>query len=244
MLERIDVYLTLIAAVVLVVLDLVNVIPEQQMSSVNVAVLALISLNLLLTRVKLDEIVAGGRREQTPVTLGRFAVSYDQDWTGGGDVLLYGTSLLDTIITYQQWIAARLARGSRVRVLLMKPHSQAVILAAERCYMRTNHHDDAALQSVLDLLTRFQTETGGALEIRFTRQEPTFTAVCFDLGSPRAVLYVMYYRYRMNSEDQMRLTLRHGNGPWFDLHSDQIENLWRDAEWDAGWEADPRSAMR
>ena len=39
----------------------------------------------------------------------------------------------------------------------------------------------------------------------------------------------MYYRYRMNSDDQLRLVVRPRDGRWFNLHRDQLEHLWRDA---------------
>jgi hypothetical protein len=228
--EHADVYLTAVVAAALVFLDLVNVVSASQVSGVILAVLALMSVNMLLTRIKLDELTERHQADYVPVTLDRFPPSYEQDWHRGGDLLLYGTSLLDTILTYQQWIAARLSSGNRVRILLMKPESEAVVLASERCYLRTNHHDDAALKSVLGLLRRLDTETKGNLDVRFTRQEPTFTATYFDPATPQSVIYLMYYRYRMNSDDQLRLVLRPRNGRWFDLHRDQIEHLWRDSE--------------
>lgn len=203
---------------------------ENQIAGVTLAVLALMSVNMLITRIKLEEIALVRRDSLTPISLDVDPESFDQDWRRTGDLMLYGTSLLSTILSYQQWIAERLSSGHNVRILLMKPGSEAVVLASERCYLRTNHHDDAALRSVLDLLERLNNETNGHLELRFTRQEPTFTAVYFEPNTPRAVLYVMYYRYRMNSDDQMRLVLRPSNNRWFGLHADQVEHLWRDSE--------------
>jgi hypothetical protein len=227
--ENADVYLTAVVAVVLVLLDLTNLVPGQQIASVTLAVLALMSVNMLMARIKLGNFMDEHSDQQVPVTLDGFPPSYEHDWHGGGNLLLYGTSLLETILRYQQWIAERLSAGCTVRVLLMTPGSEAVVLASERCYLRTNHHDDAALQNVLALLRRFREETGGDLDIRFTKQEPTFTATCFRPGTPQAVIYVMYYRYRMNSDDQLRLVLRPRDGRWFNLHYDQLEHLWRDS---------------
>jgi hypothetical protein len=215
---------------VLVVLDLVNILPKGNLEAVTLAVLAMMSINMLLTRIKLDEVAAMRQESEVPVYLDQFPASYEQDWRRLGDLFLYGTSLLDTVLACQQWIAARLSTGGRVRVLLMKPESEAVVLASERCYMRTNHHDDAALKSVISLLSRLAAETGGRIDIRVTTQEPTFTAVYVEPAGAGEVIYLMYYRYRMNSDDQMRLTLRPRNGRWFELHRDQMEHLWRDSE--------------
>jgi hypothetical protein len=227
--EHADVYLTAVVAIVVVVFDFFGIISETKISGVVLAVLALISINLLVTRVKVGEFSDRHRVEYPPVILDAFPPSYQQDWRRNGDLLIYGTSLLPMILTYQQWLAERLAGGRGVRVLLMRPGAEAAILASERCYLRTNHHDDAALATVLGLLNRLTSETRGKLEIRFTNQEPTFEATYFEPASAHSMIYVMYYRYRMNSDDQLRLVLRPRDGRLFNLHREQVENLWRDA---------------
>jgi hypothetical protein len=227
--EHADLYVTSTVACVLLVLNVISVVPASYVDAVTLAVLALMSINMLLTRMKIDEIADSRREHDAPVTLDPFPPSYDEHWRHAGDILLYGTSLLDTFLYYQQWIAERLTAGHRVRVLLMKPESQAVKLAAERAYMRTNHHDDAALRNVLSLLTRLATETGQHVEIRLTNQEPAFTAIHFSPAGSDEVIYLMYYRYRMNSDDQLRMVLRPRDERWFNLHRDQLEHLWRDA---------------
>jgi hypothetical protein len=113
--ENIDTYVTIAVALGLAVLNLVSAVPADKLSGVLLAVLGLLAVGVLATRVKLETLVRE-TRSSTPTLLKQYPAAYEAALTGAGDVYLGGVSLTGIIPAYLHHFEARLRTGATVRV--------------------------------------------------------------------------------------------------------------------------------
>jgi hypothetical protein len=225
---NLDAYLAIVLAIVLGALNLLGIVPQQQLGALTLAVLSLLVVSTLVNRNKLDE-VQGTLMRPSPI-VDEFPNTYDEDLKGSGDLTLVGISLARTVRTYYDKIENRVRNGSRVRVLLVKPGSDGLRLAESR--VAINQSFDRANRDVMDTyedLIALQA-LGKGLKIRVINQELSFGVIHVNPGTAAGCMYIEYYPYRTRGYDHMKLVLRPSDGKWYDFHARQMDLLWDDAE--------------
>jgi hypothetical protein len=241
--ENIDAYVTVVAAIVLSVLNLLDVLPASSLSGVILGVLALLAIGTLVTRSRLEVISGGINRTRLPTFPDTYPSGYQAALDGEGDLYLQGVSLNRTITGAVHALERRLRLGHRVQVLLVVPESEAARLAEDRLglrpdYERRKFQTESSLRHLADLAAR----VGGRLEVRLTKQELTFGATLVSPGTSQAALYVEYYAYG-GIWDGLPLAIAPADGRWYDFHVSQIEALWKDAAAAPGARPTPLSGL-
>ncbi|HEV2377894.1 MAG TPA: hypothetical protein VGS19_37740 [Streptosporangiaceae bacterium] len=227
--ENIDAYVTVVAAIVLAVLNIIDVLPTSRLSGVILAVLALLAVGTLVTRSRLEAMT-----ERAKAGLPHFSARWGADHQAAlddeGDLYLQGVSLTTTIMENLHSLERRLRLGRTVRVLLIRPESPGAHLAEDRLRIPADHGRRTYwTQSTLDHLARLAAGAGDRLQVRLTEQELSFGAAVVNPGTSRAAMYVQYYAYRGTKWDGMRLLIKPSDEQWYDYHLAQIDELWTSA---------------
>jgi hypothetical protein len=227
--ENIDAYVTVVAAIVLSGLSIVNIGPPGGLSGVILAVLALLAIGTLVTRHRLEALA----RDTDKSSLPQFPVGYGPDYEsalfGDGDIYLQGVSLNGTITWIIHALERRLRLGFSVRVLLINPTAAAIYLAEDRMGVPADYkRREFQTNSSLSHLGRLANEIGGRLEIRLTDQELSFGASAIQVGTSQAVIYLQYYAYS-GDRHELPLVIKPSDGQWYDFHLMQAEALWERA---------------
>ncbi len=95
--ENIDAYVTVIAAIVLSVLNVLDVLPAGSLSGVILGVLALLAIGTLVTRTRLEAMSDGADHTHLPRFPDTYGPGYQAALDGEGDLYLQGVSLTRTI---------------------------------------------------------------------------------------------------------------------------------------------------
>lgn len=227
--ENIDAYLTILAAVVIAVLNLAGVFPASGLTSLVLAVLALLAVGTLTTRAKLDEVhtavVEGAGSPQRTLP-----PSFQVDLAAVNDVWISGVSRSSLIRANLLTLAGRLRGGRSVRVLLVKPGSPAADLADRRMPIAVPGGMDREISTALDMLAALHRDYGGDLQVRLTEQEPAFGSVFVNPNATDSRLYLEYYSYKTRHDSHLCLVLTARDGDWLDLFREQLTEMWNDAE--------------
>lgn len=227
--ENIDAYLTVVAAIVIAVLNLAGVFPASGLTSLVLAVLALLAVGTLATRGKLEElhaaVVRGGASPQRTLP-----PSFGTDLAAVTDIWISGVSRSTLIRANLLALANRLRAGRTVRVLLVKPGTAAAELADRRMPIAVAGGMDREITSALNALTALHRDCGGDLQVRLTDQEPAFGSVFINPATTDPRLYLEYYSYKTRHDSHLCLVLTARDGDWLDLFREQLTELWNDAE--------------
>jgi len=225
--ENIDVYMTIVVALTIAVLNLVGVVPASSLTSLVLAVLGLLAIGGLTTRARLDQLrdavaLSGPMRIEFPA-------SYLADLAKPGDLWVVGVARRGFINANFHQLADRLRAGHEVRVLLVRPGSAGAQLAEDRWPTKLPGVMDKSIGASLELLGGLQASVGGRLEVRLTDQELSFGAVYVNPSASSARLYLEYYAYKTRMDTQLRMMLSRRDGAWLDHFREQLEELWTDA---------------
>lgn len=227
--RNLDVYLTIVAAVVVSVLSYFDVVPGPKVAGLILAVLAVLAFNALTTRVAIADAVerigGGGHHFHAD-----FPAEVRPRREASDDIYLIGVDLNRTIETSYGAFERALRRGGRIRILLTDPDADDVAVDA-RCQISRPAVADLRrrIWSSLRDLTSLKSSVGGDLEVRTTRTPLKFGLNFVDAHRASATLFVQLYTYRLAGESRPHFQLTHSDGEWFECYRDQAETLWRDS---------------
>jgi hypothetical protein len=229
--ENIDLYLTLIVALVLAGLNVLG-IGQAMTGSITLAVLALLALSSLVNRKKLEETVERLSRNQD-VLLKKFPEHRQENIAGAKELWLIGLILNKTINENDSLLRRKLKQGDRIRVLVVNPNSPFGELISRRKLGSDSLKDIQEYQKlILSKLCSIRAVSPPNMEIRTTDYPPFFGAIAMDLESIEGAIYIEHYSYKM--DDLPKMVFQQGDTQWFQHYRDQIMQMWNDAnEWNA-----------
>ena len=225
--ENIDVYVTIVVALTVAVLNVIGVVPSSSLTSLVLAVLGLLAIGGLTTRARLDQLREAVAQSGPMRT--EFPASYPADLAKPGDLWVVGVARRGFINDYFHELADRLRAGHEVRILLVRPGSAGAQLAEDRWPAKLPGVMDKSIDASLEILGGLQASAGGRLEVRLTDQELSFGAVYTNPNASSARLYLEYYAYKTRMDTQLRMMLSRRDGAWLDHFREQLEELWADA---------------
>lgn len=233
--KNLDVYVTVVAAVVVGALSVFDVLPVSKISGITLGILAILAFNSLATRAAVE------RARNSGGTLDRFTSYFPPELIGAREssrnVYICGLDLTRTIDQSFGAFQANLRfNNMRLRVLVVDPEAEESALDAKH---PRSGPDSAAqrakIEASLRKLYRLRQDAGDRLQVRTTRVALTFGVNYLDVDRSSAVLYVQLYSYRLGGECRPMMKLTHADGEWFDCYHEQVEELWDNAvEFDFG----------
>jgi len=223
--ENIDLYLTVIVALAISVLNLAGWAPATLIPAITLAVLALLAITNLVNRHKLDDALQ--KQPSAQFFIENYPTSVIDDINSAKELWLVGYSLARTVLNYGSTFEAKLSRNERIKVLLIDPYSDAVRYAnAGLLYPMTLEQFRERINTSLTMLSQIAKKYPGRLEVHLIDHPISFGTYAMNIDAPNGIMYVELYEYKTTS-DEPRFVLRKKDGHWFELYREQLEILWK-----------------
>jgi hypothetical protein len=229
--ENIDQYLTIVVAITLTLLNLTGVSFQSQLAPFTLAILALLAINSLGNRFKIDALLKQGTKSLDDFFSDEFPPSYKADFENSDVVWLVGVSLHRTIKTNYPILEKKLRQGQTLRVLLIHPTGPGVELSVARNYAHRGVEPKSNdIVFVLELLCALREVAPTKIEVRTIKFPVAFGATAVNPDSATGKLYIEHYGFRVSADSIPRYVLKASDGRWYDIQKREIEALWNAGE--------------
>jgi hypothetical protein len=230
--ENIDLYLTVVAALSISILNLIELTPKDWIPPITLAVLALLAITNLVNRHKLDAALMS--QHSVEKFMEAYPVGAKSDIKTSKELWLVGYVLGRTLLDNLGVIKEKLLRNESVKVLLFNPDSDAMSHFCASLSISLNQDElQSRINSSLETLrslSRFAKKHPGKLEVRIFDHPFYFGTYAMDIRSPNGVMYIELYKYKGNMDDEPKFVLHKKDGHWFELYKDQLISMWQDAK--------------
>jgi hypothetical protein len=225
--ENIDQYITIVAAIVLAILNLIGVSLQSHLATFTLAVLALLAISSLGNRYKIEELITRQSQSADRFFVNEFPPSYISDFEQSEVLWLIGVSLHRTIKTKYATLEKKLRQGHFIRVLLVNPKGAGVEMAVTRNYAHRGVEPKSNdILFVLELLCDLRKISPQKLEIRTINLPLAYCATVTNPNGATGKLYIEHYSFRVSTESIPRYILQSTDGRWYDFLKKEIEALW------------------
>lgn len=229
--ENIDLYLTIIVAVVVGLLALFDVATDQ-VSSLTLAVLALIAFSNLQNRhqneLLIEKLDASSR---TTISLDDI---FEQDapklanrLRTAKNIAHNGMTLVGTSNSLLSVFADCMANGGHIRLLTIDADSPAIAVAATR--FRKHQDTELLKREAMHALDNFQyliDLSDNNFDIRLSASVPPYSIWIIDAGLPTAEIWVGLYPYRAYLEPWLQVSPTKDKA-MYAFFNEQFELMWQ-----------------
>lgn len=228
--ENLDLYLTVVAAVVIATLNLFGV-AQAYIAPLTLAVLALLALAMLGNRYQHQQLVSSLSQNIESVFLTEFPASVRTDFETGQDLWMVGISLSTPIDDYYSTLEKKLRLGHKVKVLMVRPDSPAVEMSEMRAYARANAaRTRIEIQDHLQDFCKLREIAPDSILIRTIAHPLGHGVLAMNPDSTSGVLYISNYPYKTEGGSLPKMVLRPKDGIWYELYRQELHNLWDSGE--------------
>ena len=228
--ENVDLYITLIGAVVIAALNFIYTVPPEWSTSITISILAFITFGILGNRYRIETIFKKISTEND-VLLNDYPAELNDQIIKTKNLMILGVDLNRTLRKNYAQFMEKLEQGRHIKILLVDPDSPACTLAAERHLEPvTPDVKRADINRALMICEQLDQVTDGKLEVRLVDNMPPFGALHLDPESADSILYINYYRYKSPDGNGPKLLLRPSDTYWYNSFSKEIASLWNDAK--------------
>ena len=223
--ENIDVYVTVVAAVGLAILNIFGLATDTLVTSLTLAVLALITFSLLGNRYRLEGIAEEISSTEGNTILEDFPEEFISELERAQEVLLTGVHQRATLNRYYLVFEQNLKRGGSMRVLVVDPDGSALKMSAMRYTGRVNaEHERVRIQATLDSLCELKKVAPGKLEIRTIDYLLEYGAC---LLNPTGKVYIERYTFKsVGGSRKPKVVYTRRDEHWYNLVNSELEALW------------------
>lgn len=233
--ENLDVYLTVIIAIILSFITLTGLgTPKPEVvTAILLAVLALLAISNLKTRYVTEQVLEKLSLSAKTMFLEEFPASLQDDLAAASELWLVGVSLSRTLRHNYSEIERKLKKGDNVRVLLVHPEGPAAEIAASRPYPSAEvEQTRGQIRDSLGYLSKLKRTDPDKLQIRTIQNPLTHGFIAMNLDSPTGILYIEHYPYQTTGSVLPRFVLRAKDERWYGFYKSELINLWNSgAEW-------------
>lgn len=231
--ENIDLYIAVIIALGLAVLNLLGIAPPSTLAPITLAVLGLLAISTLGSRHQVEKLLEKLSQTADSFFLEEHPQGYKEDVLASAELWFIGVSLDRTIRNNHSVLERKLQKGDSIKVLLVHPEGAASEIAASRMQFKTEA--DAVRQlihSSLNYLSQLKQVAPSKLEIRTIQDPLTFGGVVINPNSASGVLYLAHHPHKNTGRSHPKFVLRARDGYWYDFFKLEIQTLWEaGVEW-------------
>ena len=234
--QNLDIYITVIIAIVVSILGIFQVADISVITSAVLATLALVSISLLMNRRDNDEIQKAILKIETKGTLAENFLTSDNDIPQitqliqkAQKIYFLGTSLSTSIQTIKYEIEKGLQRGLEVKFLLMKPYGTAIAQAV----VRSKDHDENYFNEMVEislyiLETIAKNVPNGKLEYRVIDFLPHYSILAIDPHLSTGHIFIRMPVFKSSSRTRPRFKLScKDDKVWSSFFLEQFEKMWK-----------------
>ena len=238
--KNLDVYATFVISLIISVLGVIGVASQNVIASAILATLALVSLNILLSRrdnAEIREAVIQNSITSSGLAKRFFKQEFDRSSLRkvlgtSHKAFFWGLSFVSTLPLIQYTIEQGLESGLEVRFLLVKRDSAAVKMGAFRNRHKRETQLNSDLVSSIELLKNLSVlKFSGKIEVREVDYLPPWTIIATDYHLPAGKMYVRLMSFRLPNENRPTFELDAlADNDWYKIFCQQFETIWAEAE--------------
>ena len=248
LLRNIDVYLIVAIALPLSVLGIVQPDSVPVVLSAILATLAVLALSVLRGRQtddKLETMLDRIAAEQSNASALNFFDEWDdtalkQRLETATEVSMLSIANYEIIKDNADLFEALIARGGKLRHIMVDPHGPALKMAADRASDIGMHLESLRMLNALclDLMQKMaQVHPQGQVEVRLIDHLPTALITMIDPRAPNGVMFITLFGFGESFQSRPSFVLhKKRDGKWFLFYQNVYENMWR---WPEGKVFDP-----
>jgi len=237
--ENIDLYVTVIVAIGLAILNVVGIAPQTHLAPITLAVLGLLAITSLGNRYRIERLLQGQSWSIDDFYMKEYPSSYKEDFETAQELWLIGISLRRTIQANYPMIEQKIRQGHAIKILLVHPEGHGIEMAVARNYARREVKPKSSeIKFGLQLLCDLDKIPHNKLEFRTIEYPLAYGVTAVDPDTASGILYIEHYCFRTASDSLPRFVLRAGDGQWYDFFKSEIRALWdAGVEWPCNSEA-------
>jgi hypothetical protein len=172
------------------------------------------------------------RRSARPLFKEEFGPELEQTMSRARELLITGVTRNTLFTSKYSWFEDSLTKGCSIRVMLIDPSCDAIVVAAERYYAeRSSESTRNRINQTLRILAELKRSTGGDLSARLTAHPLAMGAIAVDarpgIRAEATALFAEYYTYQARGEP--KFVLQPTDGQWFENLYQEAEALWAGA---------------
>jgi hypothetical protein len=242
--QNIDIYITVGIAIAVAILGVLGIANSIIIASATLAILALMSVNLLLNRYENENIrkLISQQQQSTGLAEKFLKPKYrlfevKQHLISSQTAFFWGADLARTIPLLDYEIIQGLRNGLQVKFLFIKPGNglggDAVRMASFRY---SNGKEISAINQDIErnfrYLATYQSSTPhGRIEVRVIDYLPPWTIIAVNPFSPTGAMFVHLTAFRVPNEVRPSFELSASDDEkWFTFFLEQFESVWEVAE--------------
>jgi len=226
--ENIDLYVTVILAIIVSVLNAIGIGNSALQNSLILAVLALLASAILGNRHRLDDINEKLDKDSDNQINSDFPASALDDFKRASEIWIVGVNANAALkYSYRTAIQEKLKKGeSTVKVLLVDPNSPACEMAAARTPGKLSiDREKANIIANLSDLGDLKKLYPKRIEVRVINDPLMYGAYVLDPDKPHGVIYYRRYSYQMGIKPKS--FYRPANSEWYDFLKTEVKMLWQ-----------------
>lgn len=230
--DNLDLYLLALVGLVFTVLGVTGISDVKTLASAVLALLAILAFSQIKSR-KLTQQINQARAGAVALRT-EFPAELIDRRARATDVLLIGLTMTRTVQGMRTDLPRILKAGGRVRVLVLDPTDEALLMTADRhrSHPRGVERLRARIRATLDDLIAVREQHGGRLEIRVLSSIPSAGFNCLDVDRPDSVVCVQHYEFHPEGEATPIMVFSKDDAPWYRHFGAEAERLWESG---AGW---------
>lgn len=220
-------------------MGVIGVTDQAIISAAILAVLALVSINLLSNRRENEAIQNALLHISSSTSLSDkfFKQEYSRSelqtrTKSSQSALFWGINFTRTIPLLVDDFEQGLQNNLKLRFLMIKPRSQASQAASFRNRTQNvteiNETIERNIRIIAGLATR---SSSGEIEVRVIDYLPPYTIIAFDPERPNGVMFIRLTTFRVPNERRPTIQLRRTDDEfWYKFFLEQFEMVWKEAE--------------
>jgi hypothetical protein len=239
--ENIDLYITVVVAVGLAILNLLGVAPSTYIAPLTLAVLGLLGFTSLINRHRIEELQETLTHSTGEFFMDEFPAEWKNNFDTANEIWLMGVSLHRTVNFNYEKIERKLRQGHKFKVMVVSPEGSSIEITMTRNYPRKEVAPKrASIRNTLTLLCDLQKIAPELLEVRTIQFPLSYGVVATNPNTASGTLYLEHYTFGISTDSLPRYVMRASDGKWYDFYKREIQ-----AMWDCGvvWECDKNNAL-
>jgi hypothetical protein len=225
--ENIDLYITVIVAIGLAILNIVGIAPQTYLAPITLAVLGLLAITSLGNRYRIEELLQKQAQSIDNFYVEEYPLSFKNDFEAAEELWLIGVSLRRTVQANYPKIEQKLRQGHIIKVLLVHPEGAGLEIAVSRNYARREVEPKSnEIRFNLQLLCDLRKISPNKLEVRTIQYPLAYGVTAVNPDTASGVLYLEHYCFRTASDSLPRFVLRAKDGRWYDFFKSEIRAMW------------------
>lgn len=229
--ENIDLYLTVLVAFGLGILNIVGSAPSTWITSVILAALGVLAISALKSEYHTGELLrrlTASTGEQLQDRSGLLPVR--EFAQAASEISFLGVSGISVLLNDLGFFERKIKEGCKLRFILLDPDSPALQTWNLLTKVTTTESDIKTALEFLKGLMRME-RAKGKCEVRLSKVYPPFALLISDISKNTGLMNVEFYTYKTTFSDRPHIQLSQvHNQKWFNFYKAQFEQFWSDAE--------------